>query len=168
MGTKTMSKRLAPTRWTPRLGVLVAVCSVVFVVGTAVQTFAVITPELMERSMALSGRSAEEIAAESPGFLRALRLVGIAFIPLNALGVLAFRYRWSWLFWAMLVISAGQAAGVVAGMVPPTVLRASIDLYGPLGVLPTLVTDGCAALLSLILLGFLLKYRTPWAQLRED
>lgn len=166
MGTETISRRLVPTRWTPRLGLLVAVCSIVFAMGTAVQAFAVITPELMNHSMALAGRPAAEIAAESPGFVRALRLIGIAFIPLNALGVLAFRYRWSWLFWAVLAISLGQAAGVVAGMVPPTVLRASIDLYGPAGVLPTLVTDGGAVLLSVTLLGFLLKYRTPWAQRR--
>ncbi|GAA1956381.1 hypothetical protein GCM10009754_27880 [Amycolatopsis minnesotensis] len=138
-----------------------------FTAGTAVQNFAVITPELMARSMALAGRSAAEIAAESPGFVHSLRLVGIVFIAGNALGVLAFWRRWSWLFWAALAVNLGQAAGVVAGMVPPTVLRASIDLHGPAGVLPSLVTDGGAVLLSLILLGFLLKYRTPWAQLRD-
>ncbi|MHA6620864.1 hypothetical protein [Pseudonocardia sp. DLS-67] len=55
-----------------------------------------------------------------------------------------------------------QAAGVVAGLVPPAVLQASIDLYGPAGVLPTLVTDGSAAVL--VLLAFAVRYRGVWAR----
>jgi hypothetical protein len=49
-------------------------------------------------------------------------------------------------------------------MVPPEVFEASFDRFGPVGVLPSLVIDGGAALLTLLLLGFLIRRRRPWAQ----
>jgi hypothetical protein len=60
----------------------------------------------------------------------------------------------------VLVVNASQAAGVVAGLVPAVVLAASYERLGMPGLLPTLVTDGGAALLALVLVGFLVRYRT--------
>jgi hypothetical protein len=46
------------------------------------------------------------------------------------------------------------------------VLEASVDAHGVAGILPTVVTDGGAAVLVVVLLGFLIRYRTPWARQR--
>lgn len=144
-----------------RLQVLTAVCSAVFAAGTALQSFVIIDDALVTHAMGLAG--VPDVAAQAPGFAAVLRAVGVAYLVGNALGVLALTGR-AWVFWLVLTVNATQAAGVVAGFVPPVVLQASIDLHGPAGVLPTLVTDGGAAVLVLVLLGFALRYRGPWAR----
>lgn len=151
------------SRWTRPLQVLVVVCSVVFTIGTAAQAFLAIGPELVEHAMRLAGRTAADAAAEAPALVTTLRVVGVLYLAGNALGLLALTGR-TWVFWCALAVNATQAAGVVAGMVPPVVLRASADLFGPIGLAPTVVTDGGAALLSLTMIGFLLRYRRPWAR----
>ena len=143
-----------------RLQVLTAVCSAVFAFGTALQTFVIIDDALVTHAMQLAG--APDAATQAPGFAAALRAVGVAYLVGNALGVLALTGR-AWVCWLVLAVNVTQAAGVVAGLVPPVVLQASIDLYGPAGVLPTLVTDGGAAVLVLVLLAFAVRYRGPWA-----
>ncbi|MEJ3657602.1 hypothetical protein WEH80_32035 [Actinomycetes bacterium KLBMP 9759] len=144
--------------WTRPLQVLVAACSAVFVLGTAAQAFLVIGPDMVEHAMRLSGRSAQQAVAEAPALVTTLRTVGVCYLVGNALGLLALTGR-TWTFWCALAVNASQAAGVVAGMVPWVVLRASVDLYGPLGAAPTIVTDGGAALLALTMIGFLLRRR---------
>ena len=144
-----------------RLQVLTAVCSAVFAVGTAVQTFVIIDDALVTHAMQLAG--APDAAARAPGFVAVLRAVGIGYLVGNALGVLAVTGR-TWVYRLVLAVNVTQAAGVVAGLVPPVVLQASIELYGPAGVLPTLVTDGGAAVLVLVLLAFAARYRGAWAR----
>lgn len=111
--------------------------------------------------MQLAG--APDATAQAPGFVAVLRAIGVVYLVGNALGVLALTGR-AWVYWLVLVVNATQAAGVVAGLVPPVVLRASVDLHGAAGVLPTLVTDGGAAVLVLVLLAFAVRYRGPWAR----
>jgi hypothetical protein len=144
-----------------RLQVLTAVCSVVFAIGTALQTFVIIDNALVIHAMQLAGTP--DATAQAPGFVAALRTVGVGYLIGNALGVLALGGR-AWVYWLVLTVNTTQAAGVVAGFVPPVVLQASIDLHGPVGVLPTLVTDGGAAGLVLVLLAFAVRYRGPWAR----
>jgi hypothetical protein len=146
------------------LQVLTATCSAVFAIGTALQTFVIIDDALVGHAMQLAGMRAAEATAEAPGFVAVLRAVGIGYLVGNAVGVLALTGR-AWVYWFVLAVNATQAAGVVAGLVPPVVLQASVDLHGPAGVLPTLVTDGGAAVLVLVLLGFGLRYHHgPWAR----
>jgi hypothetical protein len=49
-------------------------------------------------------------------------------------------------------------------MIPPEVFEATNDIYGPVGLLPTIVADGGALLLVIVLLVSFARYRTPWAQ----
>ncbi|MEJ3749430.1 hypothetical protein WEI85_39990 [Actinomycetes bacterium KLBMP 9797] len=149
---------------TRRLQVATVVASAVFTIGTAVQNFVIINLDMIEHSMRLAGLSAAEAAAQAPGLLLFLRLVGTLFIVGNAVGLLA-RRGWNWVFWTVLVVNIGQAMGPL-GMIPAAVYRASIDLYGPAGILPTAITDGGAILLALALLASLIRYRTPWARSR--
>lgn len=144
-----------------RLQVLAAVCSAVFAIGTALQTFVIIDDALVTRAMQLAG--APDAAAQAPGFVAVLRAVGLGYLVGNALGLLALTGR-ALAYALVLAVNVTQAAGVVAGLVPPVVLQASIDLYGPAGVLPTLVTDGGAAVLVLVLLAFAVRYRGAWAR----
>ncbi|PPK71393.1 hypothetical protein V5P93_003259 [Actinokineospora auranticolor] len=130
-------------RWT------VAVCSLVFTIGTAVQNFGIVDLPLIERTMVLAGNTPDQAAADAPGFLSAFRLVGCVFIVGNALGVSALTsHRWP--LWVALAVNACQAAGVF--MIPFEVSDATADRYGPAGLLPSLVTDGGALLLTTVLL----------------
>lgn len=154
-----------PTGWTPRLLWLTAACSAVFTIGTALQNFVIVDLAMLEHTMRLAGQTPAEAAANAPGFLTGFRAVGCVYIVGNALGLLAPTGR-AWVFWVVLAVNVTQAAGVF--VIPPEVFRASLDLYGPLGLAPSVVTDGGALLLSLVLLGFLARYRTPWARTRQD
>lgn len=153
-----------PTRWTKPLQTLVVVCSVVFVIGTTIQNFVIIDERAVIDMMQRAGSSAEQATADAPGFLFGFRLVGCAYIVGNALGLLARTGR-AWLFWLVLLVNVTQALGVVA--IPPEVFAVTSDRFGPVGLLPTWVTDGGAAALSLILLAALVRYRTPWAHQRR-
>ncbi|MQA01709.1 MAG: hypothetical protein GEV07_02890 [Streptosporangiales bacterium] len=51
-------------------------------------------------------------------------------------------------------------------MIPAEMWSAVTDRYGPVGAVPSLVTDGGAALLALAFLATLVRYRTTWARHR--
>lgn len=158
---------MQPGRWTRPLQVVTAICGLVFAVGTAVQAFAVITDETVGHAMALAGRTPAQIAAGAPELVTTLRMVGVGFLVANLLLLAAPRGR-AWTFWLALAVAIGQALGVVAGMVPWVVLQATYERFGPVGLLPTLVTDGGSAVLAVVLLVSLVRYRTIWARLRPS
>jgi hypothetical protein len=156
--------RLAPTDWSRPLQILTAVCSLVFTIGTALQNFVVVNLEMLEHTMQLAGMSPAEAANAAPGFLTGFRTAGAIFIVGNALGMLALR-GWTWVFWLATVVNVAQAAGVF--VIPPEVFDASIDLYGLVGILPSVITDGGALILALILIASFVRFRAPWAQRRR-
>lgn len=100
-----------------------------FVVGTLLQNVVVIDLAMVTRAMELAGAPDDG----APGLLAGLRAVGWVFLVGNALGMLA-------------------PFGV--GPIPPEVFAATVDVHGPAGLLPTLVTDGGAVLLVVALLVF--------------
>ncbi|MFE3176967.1 hypothetical protein ACFXPA_25910 [Amycolatopsis sp. NPDC059090] len=156
----TLVRRFRPTAWTRPLQIATAVCSLVFTVGTILQNFLVIDLDMLRLALQSAGAS----ASDAPGFLIGLRTVGCLYIVGNAVGLLALRGR-TWTFWVVVAVNVTQAAGVFA--IPPAVFDASVTLYGPAGILPSVITDGGAALLALVLLGSLVAFRTPWAQRRD-
>ena len=156
--------RPVPTRFTKPLQTLVVLCSIVFVIGTALQTFVIIDEQAIVDMMRSAGASAEKAAADAPGFLRGFRIVGGVYLIGNAAGLLARTGRPS-LFWVVLSVNLTQAAGVV--VIPPEVFEVTRDRFGVAGLLPSWVTDGGAALLSLLLVASFLKYRTTWAHTRS-
>ncbi|MEE6262320.1 hypothetical protein [Plantactinospora sonchi] len=156
--------RRAPTRWTVPLQTLVVACSVVFVIGTTFQTFVIIDQQAIVDMMRGAGASAEQASADAPAFLLGFRLVGCAYIVGNALGLLARTGR-GWVFWLILLVNVTQAAGVV--VIPPEVFEVTRERFGVLGLLPSWITDGGAAVLSLILVISLIRYRTAWAHRRK-
>ncbi len=131
--------------WTAKIRLLTVLCSALFVLGTTLQNYVVIDLDLIERSMRLKGAPTEDAS----GYLGALRLVGDVFIVGNALGLLVW-FRWKWLFWPVLAVNACQAFGVF--VVPFEVHRAAVEAHGWPGVLPSLVTDGGAVILAVVLL----------------
>ncbi|UMP05820.1 hypothetical protein [Amycolatopsis sp. EV170708-02-1] len=131
--------------WTPKIRLVTVLCSIVFVLGTALQNYVIIDLGLIEASMRLKGAD----IADAPAYLSALRLVGNVFIAGNALGLLVW-FRWRWLFWPVLAVNVAQAFGVY--VVPFAVHRAAIAEHGWPGVLPSLVTDGGAVILSIVLI----------------
>src|ERR1041384_445886 len=113
--------------WTRGLRLGVVLCSVIFTIGTALHGFVIIDLGVLERTMVLAGQSADQAAVNAPGFLTGFRVVGAIFVVGNALGLLALRGG-NWLFWVVLGVNAGQAAGVV--MVPFEMFEAAVDEYG--------------------------------------
>jgi hypothetical protein len=91
--------------------------------------------------------------------------VGCVYIVGNALGLLARTGR-AWVFWLALLVNVTQAAGVVA--IPPEVFEVTKDRFGVVGLVPSLVTDGGAAALSLVLVVSVMRYRRPWAYGKQD
>ncbi|SDW65858.1 hypothetical protein SAMN05421504_1011176 [Amycolatopsis xylanica] len=126
------------------ISLFVCWCSVVFTVGTALQNFVIVDLAMLEHTMRLAGAP----PADAAGFLTGFRLVGWVFIVGNALGVLALTRR-RWVLWLVVVVNLGQAAGVFA--IRPVVFRAMYELYGPVGLLPSVVTDGGAVVLLVVL-----------------
>ncbi|MFB9807591.1 hypothetical protein ACFFQF_21280 [Haladaptatus pallidirubidus] len=57
-----------------------------------------------------------------------------------------------------------QAFGFV--MIPSSMWLATTDTYGVWGILPSLITDGGAIALVLVMIISMVKYRSPWAQRR--
>ena len=159
----TANQVLDPTRWTRPLQVLVTVCSVIFTIGTTIQNFAIVDLALMEDTMRLAGQTPAEASNNAPGFLLGFRIVGCVYIVGNALGMLAWR-GYPWVFWVALIVNVTQAAGVVA--IPTEFWDAAQDRYGLAGLLPSIVTDGGALILSMILIASLAIYRTSWARRR--
>ncbi|QXV63364.1 hypothetical protein [Amycolatopsis sp. TNS106] len=131
--------------WTSKIRLVTVLCSIIFVAGTTLQNYVIIDVDLIESSMRLKGVD----TGDAPAYLGALRLVGNVFIVGNALGLLVW-FRWPWLFWPVLAVNVGQAFGVY--VVPFEVHRAAITEHGWPGVLPSLVTDGGAVILSIVLI----------------
>ncbi|EME63627.1 hypothetical protein [Amycolatopsis decaplanina] len=131
--------------WTPKIRLATVLCSIVFVLGTTLQNYVIIDLDLIEASMRLKGAD----TAGTSAYLDTLRLVGNVFIVGNALGLLVW-FRRRWLFWPVLTVNVGQALGVY--VVPFEVHRAAIAEHGWPGVLPSLVTDGGAVILSIVLI----------------
>ncbi len=138
--------------WTPKIRLVTVLCSIVFAAGTALQNYVIIDLDLIEASMRLKGVE----TGDAPAYLGALRLVGNVFIVGNLLGLLVW-FRWRWLFWPVLAVNVGQALGVY--VVPFEVHRAAIDEHGWPGVLPSLLTDGGAVILSILLLAAYVRSR---------
>ncbi|MEO3828481.1 hypothetical protein [Actinomadura sp. B10D3] len=156
---------MTATVWTRRLQILVFACSLVFTAGTLLHGFVVMNPDTMEATMRLAGKPPAEAADAAPGFLTGFRIVGAIYAVGNALGMLALRGR-AWVFWVALLVNATQAAGPF-GMIPAEMFQAVSDAYGPAGLLPSLITDGGALMLTLVLLATLVRYRRPWALRRH-
>jgi hypothetical protein len=135
----------------------------VFVVGTAVQNFVIIDTETVQQMMHLAGSSAEEARTNAPGFVTGFRTVGCLYILGNAVGLLARTGR-AWVFWSAIAVNVTQAAGLVA--IPSEVFEVTHARFGAAGLLPSLVTDGGAAVLALALIVALVRFRRPWAYLR--
>ncbi|MEU4569273.1 hypothetical protein [Micromonospora sp. NPDC023956] len=152
--------RRVPTRWTSPLQTFVLACSVVFAIGTAIQNFVIIDEQAIIDMMRSAGVPSPQASTDAPAFLLGFRLVGCAYMVGNALGVLAPSGR-AWVFWLALLVNVTQAAGVV--VIPPEVFEVTRDRFGVVGLLPTWMTDGGAAVLSLILVVSFWRYRTPWA-----
>ncbi|QBI56481.1 hypothetical protein EKD16_23675 [Streptomonospora litoralis] len=94
-----------------------------------------------------------------------LFLGGLPWLAGNALGVLALS-GWRWVFWLALAVNLSQGMGIVFA-IPPEVFQAVLEVHGPLGLLPILVTDGGALLLAGAMVVSLAVYRSPWALRRS-
>lgn len=151
-----------PSTWTRPLQILVGICSIVFTIGTTLHNFAVVDTQLIETMMREAG--GDDPAGAAPGFTTGFRIVGCLYMLGNALGILAFWIRPAWLFWVVLAVNLTQGAGYF--MIPPEMWTVAQDRYGVVGVLPSLVTDGGAAILTLILIVSLIRFRTTWARER--
>lgn len=146
--------------------VVTGLASLVFTVGTALQNFLIVNEETVQHMMILAGTAPESAVEQAPGFVTGFRIVGCLYIAGNALGILALRRRpSSWLFWAVLLVNVTQAAGVV--VVPSEMFTAAQDRFGVAGVLPSLVTDGGAFLLVVLLIAGSLTTRTSWARIKS-
>ena len=154
--------RRVPTAATRRLQVVVALCSAVFAVGSALHAFAVVDAELIETMMRMADGA--DPAGEAPGFTLGFRLVGCLYVVGNAVGILALRSRSAVLWWTVFAVNATQALGFV--MIPPSMWEAAADAYGVRGILPSAVTDGGALLLTLVMIAVLVRWRAPWALAR--
>lgn len=154
-----------PTVWTRRLQTVTFAFAVILTIGTALQNFVFVDRELIELAMRYSGSSPEEIESDAPGFLLGFRVVGTLYIIGNAVGLLAFTGK-TWVYWVAIVVNATQAMGVV-GAIPPEVLNAMQDLDGGAAYITTLIVDGGGLLLAVVLIGFFIKFRNPWAQTRS-
>lgn len=157
--------RYQPTRWTRRLQLLVTGCAVVFTIGTALQNWIFVDLTMMEHAMRLAGQSASEAAASAPGFLSGLRLVGTAYVLGNAVGLLALWGR-AWVFWVVLAVNLTQGIGWFITM-PPVVLEAQGATPGARALVTTVVVDGGALLLTVVLVASLVAFRGPWARRKE-
>ncbi|MET7507222.1 hypothetical protein [Streptomyces albidoflavus] len=157
-------EQLVPTAATRKLQILVAICSLVFAAGSALHNFAVVDTQLIEEMMRMAGGANPEAAA--PGFTTGFRVIGTVYVIGNALGVLALWSRARLLWWLVLAVNATQALGFA--VIPGEMWTGASDRYGVAGVLPSVITDGGAVILTLVLLAALVKYRTVWAQRRLE
>ncbi|MGI5502539.1 hypothetical protein [Lentzea sp. CA-135723] len=133
------------------------IASIVFTIGTALHAFVIINDQTLHRMFELAG------AEPQPGFLTAFRAVGCVYVVGNAIGVLALTAKpRTWLFWVVLAVNATQAAGV--GMVPPEMWTAVREEFGVPGMLPSLVTDGGALVLVVVLVTASIAAKSVWAQ----
>ncbi|WP_282776394.1 MULTISPECIES: hypothetical protein [unclassified Nocardia] len=151
-------------RWPGALLMATGVASAVFTLGTAVQCFVIVDLETLDRMMELADPAA---ADAMPWFLIVFRLAGSLYIVGNAVGMLGLLRRpWPWLFWIVVLVNATQAAGLV--LVPPEMFTAAREEFGISGILPTVVTDGGAAVLTVVLVVTFLGTRAPWGHRRHS
>lgn len=140
-----------------RLLKITGIASVVFTIGTALHAFVIVNDQTLQRMFELAG------ADPQPGFLTAFRAVGCLYIAGNAVGVLALEGKpRTWLFWFVVAVNATQAAGIK--LVPPEMWTAIREEFGIPGMLPSLVTDGGALVLTLTLLITAAATKSVWAQ----
>ena len=131
--------------------------------GTTLQNFAVVDAQLIETMMREAGGA--DPAGDAPGFTAGFRVVGGIYMLGNALGILAYWSRATWLFWVVLVVNATQGLSFV--MIPPEMWTTALDRYGVPGLLPSAITDGGAAIVAVVPVVALVRYRSPWAQQAE-
>ncbi|AIM16007.1 hypothetical protein HW35_06575 [Bacillus sp. X1(2014)] len=145
---------------TKKLQITIVLCSIIFTIGTTIHNFVIINPPLIETMMQMAG------VTDPPGkaleFTFGFRIVGCLYIIGNALGVLALNSRSRILWWIILLVNITQATGPI--MIPSSMWTVVYDVYGVLGLLPSVITDGGAIILSLVMIFSMLKYRTTWAQ----
>lgn len=146
-----------------RLRLVVAVCSAVFTVGTALHNFVIVDTALVESMMRSAGVA--DPAAAAPGFTSGFRAVGCVYIAGNAVGMLAARSRSRALWWCVFTVNVTQALGPL--MIPAVMWTAVLAEYGVWGALPSVVTDGGAIVLTLAMAGYLLRFRGTWARGRR-
>lgn len=144
------STRREPTVWTRRLQLLTSVYSVVTTVGTAL-VLGYVTPEVLELRTAITATGID-------AFLPAFRAVGIAFLFLNAIGIAAL-WNKTWIFWVVMLTNLAQGVGFFTVDFEANGMR-------DLAVVGTWITDGGGGVLGLVMLGFLLRYRSAWAHQR--
>lgn len=153
MSVQTSPLTREPTAWTRPLQLIVAVGSVLTTIGTAI-VLGYVTPEAI--AWAFPGRTIDELAGGLTGF----HVSGVIFLIANTVGILAL-WNKAWVFYFVLVLDLAQGIGFL------TFDREAAGLRG-LGVFASVLTDGGGGLLGLVMLGFLLRYRTAWAWRRVE
>jgi hypothetical protein len=141
-----------------KLQIVVALCSIVFTIGTALHNFAIVDTRLIETMMRMEGGA--DPTGDAPGFTTGFRLVGCVYILGNALGVRTFWFRSRTVWWTVFAVNATQALGFV--MIPSSMWTAVADRYGVAGLLPSAVTDGGGLLLALAMIAVMVRFRAPW------
>lgn len=141
-----------------RLQVLVAVCSVLLTVATALHTFAAFDHAVLQRGLVDPGLT--DAATASLVFI-VLRVAGVLFMVGNALGILALWSRPDWLFGTVLGVNVAQA--LVWVLVPGAVWTAAGDAYGWSHTLPGMMAIGGALALAVVMTWTLLR-RGPWGE----
>ena len=139
-----------------RLPVLVAACSLLLTVATALHVFAAFDHTILQRGLADSGLT--DPATASAVFV-GLRILGVLLMAANALGILALWARPDWLFAAVLATNVVQA--LVWVLVPGAVWTAAQDAYGWSHTLPGMVLVGLSVALAVTLAATLVR-RGPW------
>ncbi|GLY63607.1 hypothetical protein [Amycolatopsis taiwanensis] len=129
----------------------VAVGSLLTTIGTAI-VLGYVTPEQ------IAANSPNLSAQEIDSFLVGYRIVGFVFLTANTVGLLAMRGK-TWIFYFVLVLDLVQGIGFL------TFDRTSAGLHD-LGLIASITTDGGGGVLALVMLGFLVSYRTAWARRR--
>lgn len=154
---------LRPTANTRKIQLIIALCSVLFTIGTALHNFVIVNPSLIETMMQMAG--APDPAGAALGFTTNFRIIGSIYILGNALGILALRSRSAALWWLVFAVNVTQGLGFA--LIPSSMWIASMDAYGVWGILPSAITDGGAIILAFFMLYTMVKYRAPWAQRRQ-
>lgn len=154
--------QLIATPTTRKLQIAIALSSVIFTIGTTLQNFVIINTSLIEKMMRME--NVADPAGAAPSFTMWFRVVGCLYILGNAVGILALRSQSRLLWWTVFTVNITQAFGFV--MIPSSMWSAAIDTYGVWGILPSLITDGGAIALVLVMIISMVKYRSPWAQRR--
>ncbi|GAA0235920.1 hypothetical protein [Haladaptatus pallidirubidus] len=154
--------QLIATPITRKLQIAIALSSVIFTIGTTLQNFVIINTSLIEKMMRME--NVADPAGAAPSFTMWFRVVGCLYILGNVIGILALRSQSRLLWWTVFTVNFTQAFGFV--MIPSSMWLATTDTYGVWGILPSLITDGGAIALVLVMIISMVKYRSPWAQRR--